>query len=160
MKYFPLLLLSCLLACSNAKVSPVDIAPSDGHFGKVIGTVAGNDVQLTADQSKLADSWHSAANRSGLGFERFEIKRENDRFYLLGTDADSNTSGLVELVSDNGRLYEKKMDGSGRYMLCSGCKGEGGRPKLSETGGGYCTDCATGNCEKTSGLTDYPVLGK
>lgn len=139
-----------LFSCSKS----VD---QNAHFSTVIGILENGKAQLKMDAEQVRSSWSKALNNN-FNFNKLEIVHKDSKYFLKGTDTQKNAVGRVDLILDNGKLYEIKVDNGGKSIICSGCSGAGCQPEVTKEGG-HCTSCDDGECTKTSTLkVDEAIL--
>ncbi len=172
------LLLFLAISCDSAeKINPdakkdnnsqIELRTTS-HFPNAVGEIVNGNPELTAIISDIKQNWSDfLLDKSGLSldFDQLEIRTFNNRYYLHGTDFDTGTSA-IELVVENGNIYEAMIDGGGKTVTCSGCTSTG--PNSSgecdvkgNKDGWYCTSCSAGDCIKettisflTGGILEY-----
>jgi len=167
--FYLVLSLTLVISCNSAEDVDFDAkednnsqieSRTNSHFSNAIGEIVNGDPELTAVISDIKRSWSGfLLEESGLSldFDQLEIRTFNNRYYLHGTDLDKGTSA-IELVVDNGDIYEAMIDGGGKTVTCSGCVSTGpdsaGECEVKGNKDGYyCTNCSVGNCEKTTTIS-------
>jgi len=139
---------------------------SESHFDGMIGVINNGMPVITADKGNMQSNWEKAVNDrtdSLVSFSRIEARFERGVYYLLATDSKSSNKAIVELVEDKGGLYEKRINGGGLTIVCSGCSGVGEcDPKMTDNKDWYCSPCGSSrdSCTKTITYSFRSILGK
>jgi hypothetical protein len=124
---------------------------SQNYFNSKIGVINHGMASIIADMVGIRLNWEEAIKYNSkieVRFNTLELRSERGIYYLLATDNKNNHKSIVELVEDNGGLYEARK-GGGITVTCSGCP-EGCNPVLSN-GDWSCSACGGGggSCVKT-----------
>ena len=139
---------------------------TESHFYGKIGMINNGMPVITADKDNLQANWAKAVNdRSGgtISFTSIELRFERGIYHLLATDSKSSLKAIVELVEDKGGLYEKRINGGGFTIVCSGCSGVGEcDPKMTDNKDWYCSPCGSSSdsCTKTITYSFRSILGE
>jgi hypothetical protein len=108
----------------------------------------------------LKSNWSKIINQhneSKFGsINDLSIMKNSDGYFLIGETP--NSTSMIELVLENGKFYESKINNTYTKVqgsisaTCSGCSGKllkGQRQPTKAKDGYYCTECGQGNCEKS-----------
>lgn len=136
---------------------------SQNHFEAKIGVINQGMAAIVADMVGISSNWEEAIKHNSkieVCFSSVELRTENGTYFLLATDNRNNDKAIVELVEDNGGLYEAKRGGGGLSVQCSGCE-QGCDPKRMSDGNWVCTPCGGGGsgCTKTVTVSFRAILG-
>ena len=128
---------------------------AQSHFNVEVGKILNGEATLTMDVNQIKSNWASAiaANSNlNLSFESITIQEKNSVFFLVGKDSRNTATSVIELILDNGNLYEARISGGSTTVTCSGCEDSttAGECEPKKEGDGYlCTPCSKNTCKKT-----------
>jgi hypothetical protein len=132
---------------------------------KVAEIQNGNPVFLI-DTSVIKTQVANFVNNSSeltLSYDKVEINYSFGEYYLVLFDYSYPGNTSINLILDNGFLYEAMVDGRTRQCTCTGCTTTGPESAIDcqvKYNGVYCycTACPDGVCTKTVTVTSTPII--
>lgn len=125
------------------------------HFNTKIGTVTNTGTTLTMSPTLVFSKMeaHLAANNVMVNLSKYSFTHVSGSVYnLVVQNQNESISIALELILDDGNLYEARISGSGHTVTCSGCR-VGCHPQIYE-GVGSCTACLVDEtCTKTESVS-------